>query len=124
MLFKQSKELTTISERMIEDQKVISYTQEQMKNCFITLKPLMSRAPKGKKKSTFGSDLNCFLFGRNLDDAASAAEETEISGQGTSFFERVLMSRESRHFIELIWDKMDLNTRKEIMNMVRILFSV
>lgn len=82
----------------------------------------MSRDVNDQRKFTLNHDLNYFLFGRNLEDTLNAnpVKETQLkSGNGASFFERVLMSPGSRPLIELVWEKMELSSRKEVWNMVR-----
>lgn len=67
---------------------------------------MLQRLSNEKMKAKYGTDLTCLLFGRCLEDAVE------------SVFEKILMSPTTSDLIKLIWNKMDLSSRPDILNLV------
>lgn len=102
----------------IFNQQKFSFDKKQLEFFSKSLESLMSRTLNEGLEFSFGTDLNCFLFGRDIGNTLHVFTP-EISVKGASFFEAVLMSPGTATLIELIWEKMELSARSEILNMVR-----
>lgn len=112
--------------------------QSQLLNYFSNVRQLFEcGSPKIEKKTSSGGHLSCLLFGRDLNGQVTAAtaesenspqsnsqrdgdntSTTEISGPGLSIFEKALETPKCQQLINLLWNKIDLSARKQILNMV------